>query len=214
LQAAIVGVMRGRLIQYDNVKAGQCCTISAKRLPHYTFEPVSRAGELAVFFCNGKAEPRRTAVVVCCQHRKHVVATAACLFEHAPERRCIRQAAYSWKPVIGPFARHLKSFAVLIAGVVAPRLRGKLGPALGATALQYEAAGFACHSCAESVGASPLQNAGLECAFHWPGTCDCRGRSPRLKESRQGYAGPDLVSTEQAVNSGFSGRVAFSGGAG
>ena len=40
------------------------------------------------------------------------------------------------------------------------------------------------------------------------------GCHPRLKEGRQGYAGVQLVSIEQAVNSGIFRRLPFSGGTG
>lgn len=93
-------------------------------------------------------------------------------------------------------------------------LRRKLCPAFGATALQHKTARFGCHSCAESVGASPLQNAGLECAFHCLVPELSEVSHPRLKEGRQGYAGMQLVSIEQAVNSRISRRLRFSGGTG
>jgi len=55
--------------------------------------------------------------------------------------------------------------SVVLKGLLAA-LRRELRPALGATALQNETAGFRRHPRSKSMRASPLDFAGLKCSFH------------------------------------------------
>lgn len=111
-QCLVVCQVRAALVQDDDVQARQPGPVLAERFPDYAFQAIPRGCVAAVLFRYRHTEPCLTAVIFCCQHSEHLVATAAGLVEDAPERRGVRQATRSWIPVIGPFARHVIYFCL------------------------------------------------------------------------------------------------------
>jgi len=76
-------------------------------------------------------------------------------------------------PGVKRSSKLLAVFILLFVALVIERclaLRRKLRSPFRAAALQYETAGFCCHPGSESVGAGPLNSAGLKCAFHCDST--------------------------------------------
>lgn len=181
----------------------------AKRLPDDALQAVSVRCKPTIFLGYGQPEPRLVACVFCCQHRKHVVATAARLFEHATESRSVRQAARSLKPVIGPTARHVIYFC----------LRRRLAPCRYGVSSSRPLARRRFSTRRPPLVAILARNPWVRARFNALGwyvrfiglvPAFFRGR-PRAKESGQAYAGTELVSIEQSVNTRSSRQFPFDG---
>lgn len=225
-QRPVVCLVRSRLIQDHDVQTGKLLAVLPEGFPDNAFQSVSRHGKPAVFLGDGEPEPRDVSVIIRCQDRKHVVATAAGLFEHAIKRRGIRQAADSVKPVIGRITRAYVRFAFAVCrrffGSVYWRVSGVGCKAYGVSCAR-PLARRRFNTRRPALVAILARNPCVRARFKmlgWnvrfmglvPGFDG--GYHPRLKEGRQGYAGVQLVSIEQAVNSGISRLKPFSGGTG
>jgi len=118
-----------------------------------------------VFLCDSEAESRLLLFVGPAEHGEHLIPAAFCFLENAAERSRSGESASLREALV--LAAGGCYFIVRGSGDRAPlALWRKLRSPFRAAALQYETAGFCCHTGAESVGAGPLDSAGLKCAFH------------------------------------------------
>ena len=122
-----------------------------------------------MFLCDSEAESSLLVFVGPAKHGEHLIPAAFCFLENVAERCCSGEAA----PLCEALVRAAGGCYFIVRGSgdrALLALRRKLRSPFRAAALQYETAGFCCHPGAESVGAGPLNSAGLKCAFHWDGT--------------------------------------------
>ena len=122
-----------------------------------------------MFLCDSEAESSLLVFVGPVKHGEHLIPAAFCFLENVAERCCSGEAA----PLCEALVRAAGGCYFIVRGSgdrALLALRRKLRSPFRAAALQYETAGFCCHPGAESVGAGPLDSAGLKCAFHCDAT--------------------------------------------
>ena len=91
------GKCRCRLIQYNEIDAGERRLVQAKRFPDDTFDAVSRRRLLAVFLRNGETEPSRSIIMALPgEYGKAFVATSPGFFEDTVVVRLVQ------KPLVFP----------------------------------------------------------------------------------------------------------------
>ncbi len=169
-QRGIAACRRRRLAKHDNVDAAEACAVVTKGFPDDAFQPVSPTRLFTVFLGDCETEARVAGAIRPEQHRKEFVAASFRFLKDSLKGGLV------WQPVLRPQSA---VDDLLAWGLTGSRsvfrnggkrrlhaLRRKFGPTLGASTLEHEAPGLGCHSCTETVRASPLQFAGLKCSFH------------------------------------------------
>lgn len=152
------------LVHHDHVHPAQELAVVPERFPDHALQPVASGAQTAVLFANGKPEPGCFTTVRSTENGKHVVAAALRLFEDATNRVLVQETIDAPEAMVGWGAAC--RFAFRNWRVKPDALRRELRPTLRATTLQHEPARFGRHPRSESVGASPLDFAGLKCSFH------------------------------------------------
>jgi hypothetical protein len=197
----VPGAADSRLPDDHDVHASKFRLMTAKRLADDTLHPIPTARKATVFPGYRKAEPCRSLSVALRQDEEEVIAAFTCAAEHAAESGGIRQSIRPRKPV-QPTVLLVSRSSFVFRRRRRPGcrriqvLRRQLGTPFCAPPLENQPPGLGRHAGTETVIASPLQFAGLKSTFHLPGLLRCRGDAPRPRESRQGYAGRKLLSTE------------------
>jgi len=168
-QRAVVCFVCRWLIKHDDVHSVQLLPVVPEGLTHEPLQPVSTHRRAAVFFGNGKAEPGAAVPILAVQNREQLVLASPGLLEYVVVGIGVRQAAGSFEPAV---------FGRVSSGLVVCRSRGadlegyavslwtKLGAALRTSPLEDQASGLGRHPRSKPVGASTLEFAGLEGAFH------------------------------------------------
>jgi hypothetical protein len=76
---------RLRLVQHDNVEAGQLSLVAAKGLTNDSFDTVPSRGVTAVFLGYREAEPGGTRCILSAKHGEKPVSAPSCPLEHRPK---------------------------------------------------------------------------------------------------------------------------------
>ena len=89
---------RGRLIDYNHIKATKLVLMVPKCFSNHPFDSVSRARLATLFFLNGKPKPREFVFVVTAEHCKEFVPTARRFFKDAAKCGGVQQTVLFLEP--------------------------------------------------------------------------------------------------------------------
>ena len=95
----VIGRGGGRLIDDDDIEAGQYLWVLSKRLSNNSLDTVSCRCFAAVLFRDSQTQPRGLIIASSAQHCKQFIAAACRFFEHAPERGSRKQSIRLLEPV-------------------------------------------------------------------------------------------------------------------
>ena len=140
-----------------------------KGLPDYSFDAIALCRKTRVAFAYRQTQARRGSFSGSHQYRKVFIPAALRPFENPLERRTV---AESPRLVEAPRAASFRLGEWAYCRLQPARypgtlqLRRKLGPTLGTSAFEYQAACFSGHAGTKTVSALALELTGLERAFH------------------------------------------------
>ena len=148
METCVVDLSHAGLGEDHDIDAGQALVSEAEALARTALDSIAVNGTLGVLLGDGQAEPRGTERIRFVQQQQMRRRKALGILEDALEIPGSQQALVPGKILV----RHV--------------LRRQTLAALGATALQHEAAVLGGHAATETVHALAMQFAGLESTFH------------------------------------------------